>query len=244
MLDRRADAALFVAGRNHDGEQFERRYFRGVREHRSSIRTGPASRDSSRAWPAISSRMEARLLCGVHPKSWPNRGAVHHDPRNVEGPRLQVGRRRWRPNRSSHQAVSSRERHRVPNSAAARVRRVRRRDAGRRICAATSAARSRDGRRRGPASHVRRIRCSAAAGGAACAFTQIREDPLLGRAELSRAGQHAAAIDPHGKAERRAVLERHDLGGELGGAVQRDRRRDGKASVRPPRTDAGRQRRP
>ena len=62
----------------------------------------------------------------------------------------------------------------------------------------------------------------------------VREDSLVGAAELSRAGQHAAAIDPHRKTERAAVLERQLLGGQLGRAVERQRRL-GRETSRPRR---------
>src|ERR1041385_3818613 len=62
---------------------------------------------------------------------------------------------------------------------------------------------------------------------------QPRVDPethnaLIRAAELSRAGQHAAAIDPNRKPKRRRVFEREDFRGDLARAVKRDRRRGGK----------------
>jgi hypothetical protein len=43
----------------------------------------------------------------------------------------------------------------------------------------------------------------------------IREYSLVGRAKLSGAGQHAAAIHAHWKIVRRAVFQRHDLARQL-----------------------------
>ena len=78
-------------------------------------------------------------------------------------------------------------------------------------------------RRRAPGGRCRRSRCSAAAGGAASVDPE-GEDALIGAAELSGAGEHAAAIDPDRKSERGAVLERQLLARQLGRAVERDRR--------------------
>ena len=72
----------------------------------------------------------------------------------------------------------------------------------------------------------------------------IGEDALSGRTELSRAGQHAAAVDPYRKVESHAVFERQHFRGQLGRAVKRDRRRWSKslghaASVMPAGSGAG-----
>src|SRR5437762_207943 len=59
----------------------------------------------------------------------------------------------------------------------------------------------------------------------------VGEDALVGAAELAGAGQHATAVDEHRKAERLAVFQRHGLGGELGRAIERDRRQGGEGFV-------------
>jgi len=51
----------------------------------------------------------------------------------------------------------------------------------------------------------------------------IREDPLIGRAELPGAGQHAATVEPHGKIERLTPLQGERFGSQLRGAIERNR---------------------
>ena len=48
------------------------------------------------------------------------------------------------------------------------------------------------------------------------------EDALLGSAELSGAGEHSTAIDPHRQVVGVAVFEGESFRSELGGAVERD----------------------
>src|SRR5207245_7317947 len=62
---------------------------------------------------------------------------------------------------------------------------------------------------------------------------QMRVDPkgenALGRrAELSCAGEHATTCDPYREIECSAVFEGHDFRGQLGGAVEGNRRSGGK----------------
>ena len=52
----------------------------------------------------------------------------------------------------------------------------------------------------------------------------VREDALIGAAELPGAGQHAAAIDPTGKSKSSPYSSASCFAGQLGGAVERDRR--------------------
>src|SRR4051812_192519 len=59
------------------------------------------------------------------------------------------------------------------------------------------------------------------------AIDPIAEDTLIGPAKLTGACEHAAAVDEDGKVECFAVFERHRLGGELGRAVERNRRERG-----------------
>src|SRR5581483_140485 len=49
---------------------------------------------------------------------------------------------------------------------------------------------------------------------------QIRKDPLIGGAELSRTRQDAAAIDPDGELEGIAVFQRQRFGRQLSASVQ------------------------
>src|SRR5688572_1278567 len=59
------------------------------------------------------------------------------------------------------------------------------------------------------------------------------ENSLFRVSELSGAGHDAAAINPHRKSERMTVLERKELGGELGAAVERDWRLGGERLADP-----------
>src|SRR5713226_608959 len=52
----------------------------------------------------------------------------------------------------------------------------------------------------------------------------VRENSLIRSAKLPRARQHAAAVDPDWKPKCLTVFERNGLGGELGAAIERDRR--------------------
>ena len=52
----------------------------------------------------------------------------------------------------------------------------------------------------------------------------VGEDPLVGLAKLAGSGQDAAAVDPDGKVKGGAVFERKQLGTELRGPVEADRR--------------------
>ena len=61
----------------------------------------------------------------------------------------------------------------------------------------------------------------------------VAEDALLGGAELSGAGEHSAAIDPHRQIVGVAVFQGQRFRGELGGSVERDRRAGGKVLVMP-----------
>ena len=61
----------------------------------------------------------------------------------------------------------------------------------------------------------------------------IGQYPLVGPTELPRPGQHAAAIDPHRETERLAILQRQRLAGQLGCAVEGNRRGGGERFVEP-----------
>ncbi len=52
----------------------------------------------------------------------------------------------------------------------------------------------------------------------------VGEDPLVGPAELTCPGQHAAAVDPDREIEGFAVFKGEHLGCELGAAVEGNRR--------------------
>lgn len=56
----------------------------------------------------------------------------------------------------------------------------------------------------------------------------VGEDALVSAAELSGAGEHAAAVDKDRKSEGLAVFEGEGFAGEFGGAVERDRGGGGK----------------
>jgi len=59
----------------------------------------------------------------------------------------------------------------------------------------------------------------------------VREDALVGRAELAGAGQDSAAVDPNREAEGCAPLQRQGLGGQLGAAIEGDRRAGGEVAA-------------
>ena len=67
----------------------------------------------------------------------------------------------------------------------------------------------------------------------------IAENSLVGLAELPRAGHHPAAVDPHGKTERRAVFQGDLLARQLARAIKRNRRGGGKTLGDTTRSDRG-----
>ncbi len=69
----------------------------------------------------------------------------------------------------------------------------------------------------------------------------IGHNPLLGRAELSRPCQHAAAVDPYRETERFAILQGDRLTGEFRAAVEGHRRASGEIDPDAARRNAPRQ---
>ena len=82
-----------------------------------------------------------------------------------------------------------------------------------------------------------------AAGAYAGARSPNRRRFPIRRPELPRAGQHAAAVYPHREAEGLTVFESDRFRGQLGAAVQRNRRRGGECFANASQGNARRQRR-
>ena len=212
VLDGRGDAACFVARRDDD------RQLRRARGQRTGRRLAAESRslDATRSSEISSqSGCRARVLedlvedvfGGPRRRPVPSVAGARVASSTIHG----TSNGRYFEDRLDRMVAEMRPRHQALNWASDRADRrppptltIARRVARRRPrSAARSAAPDPPGAgSRAPGGPCRRSRCSAA-GAAQPAVDPVGEDALIGRAELSGAGEHAAAIDPDRKVERR-----------------------------------------
>ena len=247
MLDGRGDAALLVARGDDDGELRERgarvgsgaRLRHGVRPSR----TAPASRGSPRRGagsPRGCRGVRARAPSPTPPRPARRRGPPRGGRRAAAPASLATA---WSPKRSPHQSLSWRS----DMADAAPPPTLTTRGASRRRPESICAVEQRDEVAPGAGSRAPGARWPPKPmyrSGTAPqpAVDPVGEDALVGPAELSGAGEHAAAVDPDGEAEGVAVLERELLARELGRAVERDGRRGRELSATPVGGHARRQR--
>src|ERR1043166_6544289 len=165
------------------------------------------------------------------------KSAVHHDPGRIEGTRLGIGINRMPAEPGIAPRRELRERH-AATEAPAKVLHARPRSI---LVAHLTEEQCGEIARMQTVAHLITVAAEADVFQWPAAQVSVdpeREDALVVRAELASAGQHAAAVDPHGDVERMRVFERNGLAGGFAGAIERHGWRGRKRFARPGDADS------